>query len=226
MNSPSSHDRLPWSCEAEQSVLGGLMVDNEAFARVTGLIDARSFWHGPHRQIFDAIAQHLAANKPADILTVFQTLSDAGAADDVGGLPYLNDLAQSVASAANIWRYAEIVADKALRRRILATVDRALEMDVARYVPGHGFIEEPAVSREELVMFRHALVYVIAEAERLHGLGLFLRGTQSAVGLAGRARHQSALPASFLVYHAGTGQTGLPGRHLLPVALVGTLPQG
>lgn len=52
------------------------------------------------------------------------------------------------------------------------TVDRALAMDVARYVPGHGFIEEPAASREELVTFRGALVAVIAEASRLHGRGL------------------------------------------------------
>jgi cyclase len=51
-------------------------------------------------------------------------------------------------------------------------VDRALAMDVDRFVPGHGFIEEPKVSREELVTFRDALVYVIAEAKRLHGLGL------------------------------------------------------
>lgn len=52
------------------------------------------------------------------------------------------------------------------------TVDRALAMDVSRYVPGHGFIEEPAASREELVAFRAALVDVIAEGKRLHGLGL------------------------------------------------------
>lgn len=54
----------------------------------------------------------------------------------------------------------------------VATVDRALAMDVARYVPGHGFIEEPAASREELVTFRKALVDVIAEVKRLHALGL------------------------------------------------------
>jgi cyclase len=54
----------------------------------------------------------------------------------------------------------------------LRTVDRALAMDVARYVPGHGFIESPAVSREELVAFRDALAYVIAEVKRLHALGL------------------------------------------------------
>jgi glyoxylase-like metal-dependent hydrolase (beta-lactamase superfamily II) len=52
------------------------------------------------------------------------------------------------------------------------TLDRALAMDVTRYVPGHGFIEEPAASREELVAFRQALVGVIAEVKRLHGLGL------------------------------------------------------
>jgi glyoxylase-like metal-dependent hydrolase (beta-lactamase superfamily II) len=54
----------------------------------------------------------------------------------------------------------------------VATVDRALAMDVERYVPGHGFIEEPAASREELRTFRHALVDVIAEVKRLHGQGL------------------------------------------------------
>lgn len=54
----------------------------------------------------------------------------------------------------------------------VGTVDRALAMDVTRYVPGHGFIEEPAASREELVTYRKALVDVIAEARRLHGLGL------------------------------------------------------
>jgi glyoxylase-like metal-dependent hydrolase (beta-lactamase superfamily II) len=52
------------------------------------------------------------------------------------------------------------------------TIDRALAMDIARYVPGHGFIEEPAASREELVAFRQALLTVIAEATRLHGIGL------------------------------------------------------
>ena len=54
----------------------------------------------------------------------------------------------------------------------IGTVDRALALDVSRYVPGHGFIEEPAASREELVTFRKALVDVIAEVKRLHGLGL------------------------------------------------------
>jgi glyoxylase-like metal-dependent hydrolase (beta-lactamase superfamily II) len=54
----------------------------------------------------------------------------------------------------------------------VATIDRALKMDVTRFVPGHGFIEEPAVSREELVAFKGALVAVIAEVKRLHALGL------------------------------------------------------
>jgi cyclase len=54
----------------------------------------------------------------------------------------------------------------------LRTVDRALAMDVTRYVPGHGFIEEPAVSREELVAFRDAIAYVVGEVKRLHALGL------------------------------------------------------
>lgn len=113
----------PWSEHAEYAVLGGLLIDNDALSRVDCLISAASFWHAPHRIIFAAIRRLISAGQPADTVTVFDALQDADQADAVGGLAYLNSLAQSVPSASNIVRYAEIVADKALRRTILAAVD-------------------------------------------------------------------------------------------------------
>lgn len=113
----------PWSCEAEQSLLGALLIDNEALARVRGLVEARSFWHMGHRLIFAAIERQVQAGKPADVVTVFEALREAGHEAESGGLQHLNALAQCVPSAANIRRYAEIVADKALRRTILAAAD-------------------------------------------------------------------------------------------------------
>ncbi len=137
MSTQDAEGWSPWSCEAEQSVLGGLLIDNDALTRVAGLIEARSFWHAPHRAIFQAVQRLVLANQPADVITVFEVLRDAGQAEDCGGLVHLNSLAQSVPSASNIRRYAEIVADKALRRDILAAAD-----GVASVVHGPGTADE------------------------------------------------------------------------------------
>jgi len=119
-------DSLPWSYEAEYSVLGGILIDNAALGVVGPLVTEASFWHPPHRVIFEAIRTLIGAGKPADVVTVFDALGDKAA--DVGGLGYLNQIAQSVPSAANCRRYAEIVADKALRRDVLYAVDSATEV--------------------------------------------------------------------------------------------------
>jgi len=118
----------PWAPHAEYSVLGGLLIDNDGLSRIVGLVDAASFWHAPHRTIYAAISRLVGAGQPADVVTVFDALADAGQAEATGGLGYLNELAQSVPSAANIVRYAQIVADKALRRSILAAVDSVADL--------------------------------------------------------------------------------------------------
>ena len=115
-----------WSQEAEQSVLGALLLDNSAFDRVSDIVQERCFWLAAHRTIWSAIAGQIMASKPADPLTVLDTLRAAKQADDCGGLKYLNDLAQSVISAANVRRYAEIVAERAAQRDTIAAADKAL----------------------------------------------------------------------------------------------------
>lgn len=115
----------PWSCEAEQSALGSLMLDNDVVAAVSGLLDSSAFWQPAHRTIFHAVSKLVGRGQPADPLTVFEHLRDCGIAEDCGGLEYLEQLAQSVPSAAHARRYAQIVADKAQRRALLRVQERA-----------------------------------------------------------------------------------------------------
>lgn len=126
LSDPEMTIALPWSQEAEQSVLGGLMLDNAAFNRVADLLQERSFWHAAHRTIWAAIAGMITANKPADVITVFAALQTTRQAEDCGGLVYLNALVQSVPSASNIRRYAEIVNEKAAQRAVLEAANTAL----------------------------------------------------------------------------------------------------
>jgi replicative DNA helicase len=113
----------PHSVEAEQSVLGGLMLDNLAWDRAADLLTETDFYRHEHRLIYTAICGLVNASKPADVITVFEQLQALGKAVDCGGLAYLNALAQSVPSAANMRRYAEIVRERAILRKLIAASD-------------------------------------------------------------------------------------------------------
>jgi replicative DNA helicase len=113
----------PHSIEAEQSVLGGLLLDNLAWDRAADLLNDSDFYRHEHRQIYKAIASLVGANKPAHVVTVHEHLQSLGTAADCGGLVYLNALAQSVPSAANIRRYAEIVRERAVLRKLIGASD-------------------------------------------------------------------------------------------------------
>jgi len=113
----------PHSIESEQSVLGGLLLDNSAWDRVADFISADDFYRYDHRIIFQAIVKLINATRPADVVTVFEALSGLGRADEVGGLAYLNALAQNTPSAANIRRYAEIVRDRGVLRKLITVAD-------------------------------------------------------------------------------------------------------
>jgi replicative DNA helicase len=113
----------PHSVEAEQSVLGGLLLDNPAWDRIADLLGADDFYRHDHRLIFQAIGRLLEADKPADVVTVFEALQSSGRIEEAGGLVYLSSLAQNTPSAANIRRYAEIVRDRAVLRRLVTAGD-------------------------------------------------------------------------------------------------------
>ncbi|MGY8904498.1 MAG: replicative DNA helicase [Burkholderiales bacterium] len=113
----------PHSLEAESSVLGGLLLNNDAWDPMADLLKPEDFYRYEHRLIFAAIDALIAATKPADVITVYEHLQNLGKADDVGGLAYLNSLAQFVPNAGNIRRYAEIVRERAILRRLVTVSD-------------------------------------------------------------------------------------------------------
>ncbi|MGO4328670.1 replicative DNA helicase [Cupriavidus sp. 2TAF22] len=129
MNAPVADPQLdnlkvpPHSIEAEQSVLGGLLLDNAAWDRIADFLSEADFYRFDHRMIFQSISRLIAATKPADVITVYEVLQGAGKAEEVGGLAYLNSLAQNTPSAANIRRYAEIVRERSVLRKLVTVAD-------------------------------------------------------------------------------------------------------
>ena len=113
----------PHSIEAESSVLGGLLLDNGAWDRVSDLLTEGDFYRYEHRMVFGAIGALINVTKPADVITVFEQLQSLGKAEEVGGLSYLNSLAQYVPSAGNIRRYAEIVRERSILRKLVSASD-------------------------------------------------------------------------------------------------------
>ncbi len=113
----------PHSIEGESSVLGGLLLDNTAWDRVGDILMDNDFYRYEHRLIYAAIGVLVNASKPADVITVFEHMQSQGRAEEIGGLAYLNSLAQYVPSASNIRRYAEIVRDRSILRKLVTASD-------------------------------------------------------------------------------------------------------
>ncbi|HQU88547.1 MAG TPA: replicative DNA helicase [Denitromonas sp.] len=113
----------PHSLEAEQSLLGGLLLDNTAWDRIADLVTSTDFYRDDHRRIFSHISRLIELNKPADVVTVFESLEKNGESEQAGGLAYLGEIANSTPSAANIRRYGEIVRERAILRRLVSVGD-------------------------------------------------------------------------------------------------------
>ncbi|HZW86710.1 MAG TPA: replicative DNA helicase [Gallionella sp.] len=109
----------PHSVEAEQSVLGGLLLESSAMDKISDLVMAEDFYRHEHRLIFSQIVRLTELSKPIDVITVAEALEIAGELDKVGGLPYLGGLAQNVPSAANVRRYGEIVRERSIMRKLV-----------------------------------------------------------------------------------------------------------
>jgi replicative DNA helicase len=109
----------PHSIEAEQSVLGGLLIDNGAFDRIADVVGDSDFYRDDHRRIFRHIARLVEKGKPADVITVDEAIKSSEDKDKVGGLAYLAALTGNTPSAHNIRRYAEIVRERAIMRKLV-----------------------------------------------------------------------------------------------------------
>lgn len=143
----------PHSIEAEQSVLGGLMLDNEAWDRVAEKVVEQDFYLRAHRFIFAAMSRLAEATQPIDIITVSENLEANLQLDDVGGFAYLGEIAKNTPSAANILAYAEIVRERAVVRDMIS---------VAHDIADAGYDTQGRTSAE-LLDFAETKVFKIAE---------------------------------------------------------------
>jgi len=109
----------PHSIQAEQSVLGGLMLDNQTWDSVADKVVETDFYRRDHQLIFRAIAQLAEKQDPFDVVTLSEILESTGELQDVGGLAYLGMLAKDTPSAANIVAYANIVRDRSVLRQLI-----------------------------------------------------------------------------------------------------------
>lgn len=120
--------RPAFSLEAEQAVLGGLLLSNDAWDKIAGVISADDFFTFDHRRVYEAIAELIRDRRGADVLTVAELLKGKGGLKDGQGLAYIHELATGVPSAANIVYYAEIVRDRATLRRLSATASEVEQL--------------------------------------------------------------------------------------------------
>lgn len=110
----------PHSIEAEQAVLGALMLDNSRWDAVHEILLAGDFYRREHRLIFDAMVQQSVASRPIDVITLSETLHAANQLAEAGGLDYLGSLVDNTQSAANVVAYAQIVKERAILRRLIS----------------------------------------------------------------------------------------------------------
>src|SRR5687767_2651373 len=121
----------PHSVEAEQSLLGALLLDNQAFDRVADLVSAPDFYRDDHRRIWRHIARLVEASRPADVVTVSESIEASEDKDKTGGAAYLAALAQNTPSALHIRRYAELVRERAVQRRLAQVATEIAESALA-----------------------------------------------------------------------------------------------
>jgi replicative DNA helicase len=122
----SLHKVPPQNLEAEQSVLGGILLDNMALNAVLEVLDQTDFYSDAHRKIFAAIIELSNRNEPCDLITLSNILRDQKRMEQVGGTAYLSSLVDNVASAANITYYAKIIKEKSILRRLIGTATEIL----------------------------------------------------------------------------------------------------
>ncbi|HET7694227.1 MAG TPA: replicative DNA helicase [Vicinamibacterales bacterium] len=117
---------LPHNLEAEKSVLGAILIHNEAFNHAAELIDARDFFRDAHRRIFDKMVALSERNDPIDLITLKEELTRSGEIEDVGGPAYIASLADGVPRTANVEHYARIVKEKSTLRSLIHSANRIL----------------------------------------------------------------------------------------------------
>ncbi len=121
----------PHSIEAEQSLLGALLIDNQAFDRVADLVGADDFYRNDHRRIWRHITKLIEHSRPADVVTLAESIEASEDKDKTGGATYLAALSQNTPSSLNVRRYAELVRERSVQRRLAQVATEIAESALA-----------------------------------------------------------------------------------------------
>src|SRR2546428_13460546 len=123
---------LPQSPDAERAVLGSILINNNAFYRVIGLVDTEDFFKDSHRSIFSAMRLLAEQSREIDALTLKEELAKRAQLDSIGGLAYISSLVGGIPDVANVERYARSVKGKAMLRRLILIGERVMGAAVAQ----------------------------------------------------------------------------------------------
>jgi replicative DNA helicase len=145
----------PQSLEAEQSVLGALMLEETAWDKAAEIVTETDFYRRDHRLIFKAIAQLANESKPRDALTVSETLNRMGELEEAGGMVYLGEIVKNTASASNVGAYAEIVRERSVLRQLIRA---SYEISDAAYQP-------QGATSDEILDQAERKIFAIAEQQ-------------------------------------------------------------
>ncbi|MGA0838588.1 MAG: replicative DNA helicase [Pseudomonadales bacterium] len=207
----------PHSVDAEQSVLGGLLLDNDAWFDVAELVSTTDFYRVPHQLVFSAMAELSAEDSPIDALTVAERLTSLGQLDKVGGLVMLGELAETTPGAGNVRAYARIVREYSTLRQLIGAANRIAE---SAFAPD-GRSSQDLVDLAEQEVFRIAegrlrdggpqplvplLTSAVERIERLHANRSPVTGL--ATGFDDLDRKTAGLQPSDLVIVAGRPSMG------------------
>ena len=181
----------PQDRHAEQSVIGGMLISKDAIADAAEAVNGRDFYFPAHEMIYEAVIDLYGRGEPADAITVADELAKRGELQRIGGQPYLHELIQSVPTAANAGYYAQIVAERAVLRRLVEAGTKIVQMG---YAQGGGDVED-------IVNQAQAEVYTVAEkrgGEDYAPLWDTLNETMTEIEVAaGRTDEMTGVPTGF-----------------------------
>jgi replicative DNA helicase len=146
----------PQNLEAEQSVLGSVLLDNEVFAQIEGLLRAEHFYKEGHRKIFRGMDRLFRRGEPMDLVTLTEELRQSGDLEGVGSVPYLIGLADSVPTAAYAENYARIVAEKAVLRDLIATSGSIMQTAYDQAMPLEQILDKAEAAIFDMSSVRRA----------------------------------------------------------------------
>ncbi len=210
----------PHSLEAEQSILGGLLLDNEAADRIGDVISEEDFYTDAHRVIYRHISTLVSEGKPVDVVTLSEALASTQKLDYVGGLAYLGALVNNVPTAANIRHYADIVRERSILRQLAATAGEIAEtaynplgrnakavLDEAEAKVLH-IAEQGARGQRTFAVLKDVLLDVVERIETLYNRDNPSDVTGVATGYTDLDRMTSGLQPGDLVIVAGRPSMG------------------